>query len=313
MTDRGAGRIEARIALGRRDAWQVGKPNRDRGKLLVCKVIGDLHRLEAGGFVEFLVDAVDVVWIELEKRGIMFAAGPLYPRGSETPEAGMFVLRASSFEEAEAIYRRGLEVKPDSAEVHNNLGIVLHIRGKLEDAAAAYRRALELKPDYAEAHNNLGSALKLTGQMPAAMACFRQAVALDPKYADGFSNLGVVLAETGQVDEALKQFAQALALQPDLIEAHSNRGVALHAMMRLEAAFAGFERAIALRPDFAHAHYSEGLTRLLIGDPARVIAGTDCGFSTSIGASRVAGDIAWAKIKSLAEGARLASERLRGA
>ena len=41
--------------------------------------------------------------IELEKRGIMFAAGPLYPRGSETPEAGMFVLRASSFEEAEAI------------------------------------------------------------------------------------------------------------------------------------------------------------------------------------------------------------------
>jgi 5-methyltetrahydropteroyltriglutamate--homocysteine methyltransferase len=51
----------------------------------------------------------------------------------------------------------------------------------------------------------------------------------------------------------------------------------------------------------------------VIGDPARVIAGTDCGFSTSIGASRVAGDIAWAKIKSLAEGARLASERLRGA
>lgn len=41
--------------------------------------------------------------IELEKRGIMFAAGPLYPRGSDTPEAGMFVLRASSFEEADAI------------------------------------------------------------------------------------------------------------------------------------------------------------------------------------------------------------------
>src|SRR3954468_11504058 len=41
--------------------------------------------------------------VELEKRGIMFAAGPLYPRGSETPEVGMFVLRAGSFEEAEAI------------------------------------------------------------------------------------------------------------------------------------------------------------------------------------------------------------------
>jgi uncharacterized protein YciI len=41
--------------------------------------------------------------VDLEKRGIMFAAGPLYPRDSETPEACMFVLRAKSFEEADAI------------------------------------------------------------------------------------------------------------------------------------------------------------------------------------------------------------------
>jgi 5-methyltetrahydropteroyltriglutamate--homocysteine methyltransferase len=50
----------------------------------------------------------------------------------------------------------------------------------------------------------------------------------------------------------------------------------------------------------------------VIGDPTRVIAGTDCGFSTSIGASRVASDVAWAKIKSLAEGAQLATGRLCG-
>ena len=41
--------------------------------------------------------------VDLEKRGILFAAGPFYSRGSNTPEAGMFVLRANSFEEAEAI------------------------------------------------------------------------------------------------------------------------------------------------------------------------------------------------------------------
>ena len=33
----------------------------------------------------------------------MFAAGPLYSRDSNIPEAGMFVLRADSFEEADAI------------------------------------------------------------------------------------------------------------------------------------------------------------------------------------------------------------------
>jgi 5-methyltetrahydropteroyltriglutamate--homocysteine methyltransferase len=41
-----------------------------------------------------------------------------------------------------------------------------------------------------------------------------------------------------------------------------------------------------------------------------VIAGTDCGFGTIAGTSRVDGDIAWAKFESMAEGARIASERL---
>jgi 5-methyltetrahydropteroyltriglutamate--homocysteine methyltransferase len=42
----------------------------------------------------------------------------------------------------------------------------------------------------------------------------------------------------------------------------------------------------------------------------RVIAGTDCGFATMAGRSAVAPDVAYAKLASLAEGARLASARL---
>jgi len=47
-----------------------------------------------------------------------------------------------------------------------------------------------------------------------------------------------------------------------------------------------------------------------VGDPGRVLAGTDCGFDTSAGMGRVAEDVVWAKLESLAAGARLASERL---
>jgi 5-methyltetrahydropteroyltriglutamate--homocysteine methyltransferase len=43
-----------------------------------------------------------------------------------------------------------------------------------------------------------------------------------------------------------------------------------------------------------------------------VIAGTDCGFATIAGSSRVDGDIAWAKLKAMAEGARLATRELWG-
>jgi 5-methyltetrahydropteroyltriglutamate--homocysteine methyltransferase len=48
----------------------------------------------------------------------------------------------------------------------------------------------------------------------------------------------------------------------------------------------------------------------VIGDPSRVLAGTDCGFDTSAGWGRVAEDVVWAKLRTLREGADLASKRL---
>jgi 5-methyltetrahydropteroyltriglutamate--homocysteine methyltransferase len=46
------------------------------------------------------------------------------------------------------------------------------------------------------------------------------------------------------------------------------------------------------------------------GDPARVIAGTDCGFSTVAGYTMVAEDVVWEKLRTLAAGAKIASKRL---
>jgi 5-methyltetrahydropteroyltriglutamate--homocysteine methyltransferase len=47
-----------------------------------------------------------------------------------------------------------------------------------------------------------------------------------------------------------------------------------------------------------------------VGDPTRVMAGTDCGFDTSAGMGRVTEDVVWAKLAAMAEGARIASRRL---
>jgi 5-methyltetrahydropteroyltriglutamate--homocysteine methyltransferase len=49
-----------------------------------------------------------------------------------------------------------------------------------------------------------------------------------------------------------------------------------------------------------------------VGDPTRVLAGTDCGFDTAAGRGRVTADVVWAKMRSMAEGARIASGRLFG-
>jgi 5-methyltetrahydropteroyltriglutamate--homocysteine methyltransferase len=47
-----------------------------------------------------------------------------------------------------------------------------------------------------------------------------------------------------------------------------------------------------------------------LGDRSRVIASTDCGFSTFAGYVMVGEDVAWEKLRIMSEGARLASERL---
>ena len=41
--------------------------------------------------------------VELEKRGILFAAGPMEPQEDDKPRTGMIIIRADSFDDAHAI------------------------------------------------------------------------------------------------------------------------------------------------------------------------------------------------------------------
>jgi 5-methyltetrahydropteroyltriglutamate--homocysteine methyltransferase len=49
-----------------------------------------------------------------------------------------------------------------------------------------------------------------------------------------------------------------------------------------------------------------------VGDPHRVLAGTDCGFDTSAGLGEVAEEVVWEKLRALRAGADLATRRLFG-
>jgi 5-methyltetrahydropteroyltriglutamate--homocysteine methyltransferase len=49
-----------------------------------------------------------------------------------------------------------------------------------------------------------------------------------------------------------------------------------------------------------------------VGDKERVIAGVDCGFGTFTGWEWVAEDVVWEKLKSLRDGAAIASKQLWG-
>jgi tetratricopeptide (TPR) repeat protein len=99
-----------------------------------------------------------------------------YP-GLSAPWVNMGIVHAAAGrdEEAEAAFRRALEVAPGDAVAHAELGIVLRRQGRFAAADAAYQAALELDPDYALAWRNRGVLLDLYLGRPAeALECYER-------------------------------------------------------------------------------------------------------------------------------------------
>jgi spermidine synthase len=71
-------------------------------------------------------------------------------------------------------------VVPESADVHNLLGIAAASRGALGEAIAQFREALRLEPDFAATHWHLGAALAAVGAHAEALEHLRRSVELDP-------------------------------------------------------------------------------------------------------------------------------------
>jgi tetratricopeptide (TPR) repeat protein len=144
-------------------------------------------------------------------------------------------------EDAEACYQRALELRPELAEAHNNLGVLLLARGKAAEALPHFRKTVCLHPDSAEAHNNVGSALARLGEFEQAEPNFQRAVRLRPVYPEAWKHLGEVLRELGRLEEAESCFREAIRQQPDLAEGHSRLGAIRLLIGRFEAGWEEYE------------------------------------------------------------------------
>ena len=173
---------------------------------------------------------------------------------------GITLQELGRLDESEASLRQAISLKPDYDLAHNNLGNTQQKLGRLEEAEASYKQAIALKPDFTLAHNNLGSTLQELGRLEEAEASLRQAIALKPDYALAHYNLGNTLKELGRLDEVEASYTQAIALKPGYAEAYNNLATTLQEMGRFEEAKASSRQAIALKPDFVEAHINLGNT-----------------------------------------------------
>ena len=120
-------------------------------------------------------------------------------------------------------------VVPDSAEVHNLVGLAEMRDGRVDEAVREFQEALAKEPRSANARANLGqirydqgAALLESRRYPDAARLLREAVDLMPDSPEAHNDLGVALASTGRVAEAAAMFERAVALAPDFAEARRN-------------------------------------------------------------------------------------------
>ena len=92
----------------------------------------------------------------------------------------------------------------------------------LDEARDAYRRALELDPDHADAHVNLGRLLQVGGDAAVAAAHFRLALGRNARHATAWYDLGVALEDLRRRGDAIRAYEQAIAVDPGLADAHFN-------------------------------------------------------------------------------------------
>jgi tetratricopeptide (TPR) repeat protein len=129
-------------------------------------------------------------------------------------------------ESAEPIVRRAAqaariaEAELDADDWYE-MGVHLEIAAP-DDARDAYRRALELAPNHAEAHTNLGRLLHERGELAAAEEQYRAALAARPESIAAAFNLGVVLEDLGRSDDAVGVYEQLLKWDRGVADAHFN-------------------------------------------------------------------------------------------
>jgi TolB-like protein len=141
--------------------------------------------------------------------------------------------------------RKALVIDPGLTEAHVMLANVLQEEWHWSEAEAEYKRALELNPNNAEAYQWYAMWLVCQGRPDEAVTSIRRARALDP---DGVSGGSVawILFQSHRYEESIRESSSTLAIQPDNVANLTTLGFALIANNRPAEAIPGLERAVSL-------------------------------------------------------------------
>lgn len=150
--------------------------------------------------------------------------------------------------------RKVLELSPQNADAHSNLGTILKGMGRLDEAEASYLKAIKIRPDFAGAHYNLGNCYYARQRYAEAEAAYRRMLQIQPQDVDALGNLAQSLKQQERLAEAEGVYRQALQAAPQRAELHYELANVWQEQARLDEAISGYRRVLALQPGHGDAY-----------------------------------------------------------
>jgi Tfp pilus assembly protein PilF len=179
---------------------------------------------------------------------------------------GMLLMQKGKYDEAIAEFERSIEASESLGVARLNLARA-HFRKKDYDRALeAIRDYLARQPRSKEAEDLLGNIAMERGDARTAEAHFKRALEYEPNFTDARNSLGLLYDRQGRLDEAVREFRGVLEIDKDYAEAFNNLGVIYKKQGRLDEAAEEFRKAIAADPNFAGSYSNLALILEQKGD-----------------------------------------------
>ncbi len=184
----------------------------DGNRVVVKSATGAFEPATGQMVIDFDVSSLrdDVVRVLRPRVGQERArsAYELYLQASELDED------PATMDEAEALYRKAVELDPYLAIAYTNLGNICFRKRDDAQAEAHYREALALDQAQPEAKYNLGYVMLERGDPAQAVEFFRGAIEADATFADAYFNLAMAYEELGDANRARPCWRRYLELEP---------------------------------------------------------------------------------------------------